>query len=154
MSRFLPNNAWIGRSWVGRILAIVFLIFLAGVLLKDWVFERYTLTVEVRRVSLPVACNRATRGLFRRLPDQRDFVPEDAEYAYCGWVWTDHGPFKLPQSTAMPWIQTDRATLVHALKVGCRYEVKVIGTGPRPTPDARQPRQPGTIIRIKQALPC
>ena len=147
-------GAWLGQSRIGRIIALVILMGLSLYLARIWFFDRHTLTVEVIEAAVPAVCQRDRRGLLGRVPAKRDFVPADADHDYCGLVWTDHGPFKLPQTGALPIIQDSRAAILSQLREGCSFRVAVIGTGLRPTQDSQQRRKAGTIRRIYEALPC
>lgn len=152
--KYLPHDAWLWRSRTGRIITVVFLLGLLVILGKGWWLDRHDVTVTIHDINLPVNCSRATVGLLGRHANERDFVPEDGDSFFCGLVWTDHGPFRLPESRAMPFVQTDRATLIAALKVGCTYKVRIVETATRPNRDPDQLRKSGRIIRILEQKGC
>lgn len=145
---------WLGQSKWGLRASFAILAVIGAILLGSFVFDAHEIETVVTQNDVPLNCNRSTRTLWGHQPAQRDFVPEDERYDYCGLVWTEHGAFKLPHSYAMPLVQDSRKNLVQRLKEGCSYTLKVVGTGGAPSKDPNVSRKLGRIVRVLQEPPC
>ena len=108
------------------IFMVGFSILMVSVVILPSLFIRQTEIVTMTRVDAAREC-RSRRSL-KIWPKYRSTVPKQS-IGYCGLIMSDHGSFKLPETTWLNLWGTSREDLHDKLVVGCTYKVVVTGLG-------------------------
>lgn len=92
---------------------------------------RQTVLVTVTEIGAARSCKSTeARRSYRWLnPRFRSEVPSIG-LIYCGLIMTDHGSFKLPETTWLSVFEPSREELYDTLVEGCMFEITVRGAGP------------------------
>ncbi|TNC42854.1 hypothetical protein FHG66_21230 [Rubellimicrobium rubrum] len=146
-----------------RIVLVVgaFVVVIATLYASEFVVGRQTLTVRVLQADVPRYCREGhgSRGLGKLLGDLvsgrrgRDFAPPQA-MTYCGEVSSDHGDFKLPESTRLAFGPWRREALFDQLREGCLFEVTVSGYGADLRLGTWSTNRPKTLRRLRFVGGC
>lgn len=123
----------------------IFLAITAAIAVFTTYFDmtgRQEISVLVKQIDAAREC-RIRRQVLQG-PRYRSSRPKHAIGGYCGYVFTDHGAFHLPQSGAWFLGAGAREEIFDALKENCTFDVVVFGAGM----EAR-PGNPVTNYRAK-----
>ena len=126
--KILETPAWRAHKFLKRLLMLMFciLVFLTCMMVAPSILIRQTEVVTISKVDAPRECR--SRTAYRVFEKYRSGVPQSS-VAYCGLIWSDHGTFALPETTWFPSYLPSREALYDQLRVGCTYEVVVVGPG-------------------------
>ena len=86
--------------------------------------------ITIQMIDTPRTCvSQRSTGRIRIFEGdrQRSSVPRQSFGLYCGYIFTNHGSFLLPESNSWAFWNDTRKSLVDQLKVGCTYEATIVG---------------------------
>lgn len=120
----VPQAVVAPKKAIAAFFMLAFLAFV-GIFNKE-LFTGHPLEISIKEIYAVAHCSKAR---FRFTRGTRSSVPKPIYTSFCGVVETNFGAFELPYSNEIWPSYESRTDLLKKLKVGCSYNVKIVGYG-------------------------